>query len=163
MSLSPDQIERIEAALDCGDPRNELPRLVDALQTPAELHVFATNYNVNDGLRPIWRVIRHPQCDLGTAVFLYWHFADIVEERAEDRQQVSDDHRDVAGLIREIEDRVAGDRFDSKTIAFDPRAHLEWNRISEYRFQKAVAAGTLTYPPRMIDPTPGEPGPEFPN
>jgi hypothetical protein len=39
---------------------------------PEELHQFAGNYNCDCGAEGLRRVIRHPHCDRGTALMVFW-------------------------------------------------------------------------------------------
>src|SRR5437016_3485097 len=39
---------------------------------PEELHLFAAIFNCDCGVEELRRVIRHPRCDLGTALMIFW-------------------------------------------------------------------------------------------
>lgn len=129
---------------------------MEVLQTPLELHQFALNYNCNSGFRPLRRLVGSLLCDKGTALHVYWQFADVVWTAPEDHDTDREEDWDAAGLIAEIETRFASGFYQRQEFAFDPREWLEWSRIDEYRWQKARQAGKLAFPEEMLQATPGE-------
>lgn len=153
MKLTSEQRERVRFVLE-NEPMDALH--MDVLQSPLELHQFAINYNCNAGFRPLRWLIRSPLCDKGTALYVYWQLGDVVWTAPEDRDVGREEDWDAAGLIAELETRFAAGFYQHQEIAFDPRGWLEWNRIDEYRWQKARQAGTLTFPEEMLQATPGE-------
>ena len=154
--LTETQRKRIDLALSA-PTRDEIVRSVNKLQTSIELHQFALNYNVNDGFRPLWAIIRNSNCDLGTAVYIYWQFANCLLPPVEIPPPESPNQEwDAKGLTQEIENRVQSGSYQCQTIAFDPRTSLGWNSIVEYRLQRAKEEGVLSFPVEMLNPTPGQ-------
>lgn len=45
-----------------------------------DLDRFSRRYNVNDGFEPLLGVVRHPECDAGTAFFVYWQFHELLDD-----------------------------------------------------------------------------------
>ena len=154
MVLSEEQRQRVRAALEVA-PLGDYPTALASLHTAAELHQFVLRYNCNDGLGPLWYVIRSSHCDHGTALYIYWLISDVWQ--VEERRENSDAEWDFSGLAHEIEERCSSGFFVSQSIAYDPKPDLGWNRVSEYRYRRLVEQGRARVPSYMLEPTPGTP------
>lgn len=118
----------------------EQPEIVRSLASAAELHAFAEDFNWDDAsVAALVEVVRHPQCDAGTAKMLYWAadpddlFSEVRtrEELAStlgiepgedaaaegEEEELRLQHWD---LLLEIEERLASHRFATAVIAFEP-------------------------------------------
>jgi hypothetical protein len=106
---------------------------IKSLQSAEELHQFALNHNINDGVAPVFAVLANPYCDAGTALYEYWLCwpgFDGLEPRA-DRADLSPDLDALrAEIIRRLESRT----FSSALIRFDPREGL--SKVQQYRLEK---------------------------
>ncbi len=87
---------------------------------PEELHVFASAYNWDGGVDDLQRVVRHPRCDLGTALLVYWRGQPGYYLQYPNRDAVPDHEREVYDLLREIEGRVAAGAYRTAAQPFDP-------------------------------------------
>lgn len=87
---------------------------------PAELHLFAQRFNWDGDVDDLRRVVRHPLCDLGTALLIYWRGQPGFYLEYADRNAVPAFAREVYDLLREIEGMVAAGRFKAATQPFDP-------------------------------------------
>lgn len=88
----------------------------------AELDHYSRRYNANDGLGPLHCVLRHPECDAGTALFIYWRFHELLHDpqaRACTRDESARWNADA--LLTEIERRYPHD-FRHRGITCDPGA-----------------------------------------
>lgn len=90
-----------------------------ARMDPYELHLFAQDHNWDDGVGKLFDVIRHPRCDLATALLVYWN--GLPEELAGWRTatEAPRAERRTVELLREIEDRVARGAYRTRLIPFD--------------------------------------------
>jgi hypothetical protein len=89
---------------------------------PEELHLFASLYNWDGGLDDLHRIVRHPLCDLGTALLVYWRGQPGFYLQYPDRTVVPDHAHEVYDLLREIEQRVAAGEYRTARQPFDPAA-----------------------------------------
>ncbi|WP_366820517.1 DUF4274 domain-containing protein [Ottowia sp.] len=48
--------------------------------TAGELDHFSHRYNADDGFGPLRAVLRHPECDAGTALLIYWQFHELLDD-----------------------------------------------------------------------------------
>ena len=87
---------------------------------PEELHIFAGLYNWDGGVEDLQRVARHPLCDLGTALLVYWLGQPGFDLRYSDRDAVPGHRRETWDLLREIEERVAAGAYRTATQPFNP-------------------------------------------
>jgi len=153
-SFTPQQLHRLANAIWCGyedlcdsptatsaDFNERCCQFIREMESAAELHVFISNYNWDDGEVPIHEVLKHPHCDRGTALFIYWLAADVFTAgRPTEHPEYS--------LALEIERRMLSDGFPSAQIRYDPSEH-------EHFVVKVKAVHPL--PEIMTVPTPGEP------
>lgn len=159
--LSPEQLERLARARHGGaaeasasaplaDP-NRVCGLVREMQSAVELQAFAELFDWAGGLAPLYEVLRHPACDEGTALMIYWDTR--VFERAPD--DVPEWERAAYELAIAIERQLAAGGFPGKSIRFDPKVdrHWEWDHF----FTNA----RRELPPAVFEATAGEPVPAF--
>jgi hypothetical protein len=151
--LSQEQRERVVRALEFDPDADDLVDLVGKLESAEELHQFVLNYNPNDGLLPLEAVVRHPNCDRGTSLLVYWNLADLVLDREPHRHKIRPGWNGVA-LVELIEDRTSRKLYSTANIAFDPLEFMQWSqsRVSRLRLQQG---GRLPFPEEMLHASPG--------
>jgi hypothetical protein len=128
-----------------------------SLDTTIELHQFAWSYNWDDGPEaPLW-VIRHPQCDRGTALLIYWCASPHWNAQYANREEVPDysygPHWDLLryDLVKEIEERYLSGFYTNQTISFDPTDYKGSDMTEDYYHLEAKQE----IPKIMYEPTPG--------
>ena len=87
---------------------------------PFELHLFAIDWNWDDGVQSLPKLVKNDACDAGTALMLYW-FTN--PERYTTYQTIQDcpgDKRAEWKLSRCIERKFKRSEFGSRLIPFDP-------------------------------------------
>lgn len=132
MSLSEEQINHIvrvaEYRHDSGDKaamRAYFEREV-ARMSAEELHALARqlNWDDDDTIDRLRRLINHPRCDRGTALQIYWTgeptFYLGYETRDRVRNELWPEALATYDLLREIEQLVLANRFATAEIPFDP-------------------------------------------
>ena len=87
---------------------------------PEELHVFAGAYNWDAGTEDLYHIIRHPLCDLGTALRVSWRGQPVYDLPYPHPDAVPAVNRDVYDLPQEIEGRVAAGAYRTASQPFDP-------------------------------------------
>lgn len=136
MALSEERREWIEKVAGGGGfddlPDEEFDALTDddldrpsrefftSVADPEELHVFAALYNWDGGVEDLHRVVRHPLCDLGTALLVYWRGQPDFYLQYADRAAVPDHAKEDYDLLREIEQRVEAGLYRTASQPFDP-------------------------------------------
>jgi Domain of unknown function (DUF4274) len=95
--------------------------LMSQIESPEELHAYASQFNWDGGCNEMRGVIRHPLCDMGTALLIYWHAGAGYYLQYADRSEVREGELEQLELMEEIERRVQDQRFNTATQPFDPR------------------------------------------
>ncbi len=149
MALSESQKERVQALIyddytvwkneDDEDPdvdeeatRAAYEALLSQIESPEELHAFANEFNWDCGCKEMSDVVRHPLCDLGTALLIYWHAGPSYFLQYADRSEVRDHEIEQLTLIEEIEQRVNDQQYKTATQPFDPRKDQGTDRTTLY-------------------------------
>jgi hypothetical protein len=101
--------------------RTAYEALLAQVESPEELHAYASEFNWDCGCEEMRDVIRHPLCDLGTALLIYWHAAPSWFLQYADRSEVGEHEIDTLTLIEEIEQRVRDQQYKTASQPFDPR------------------------------------------
>ncbi len=124
--------ERVRRAL-FADGAERLAAIA-ALTGAEQVHQFALNYNVNDGLSPVRALLAHPACDHGTALCIFWLFEDAHDMPADPGL---DPEFDVLALLTALTSRLREARFASCDIHFDPTQGLTRTQVHLLRKQGA--------------------------
>jgi len=133
-------------------PESRMAR-VRLMNSPSAFHQFILNYNSNDGLLPLAHIAAHENCDLGTALLIYW----LLEEDVLDRDSHSDDDNwNGLKIVEAIEARVQAGNYAERTIGFDPKVYLNWTPLRVKRL-KAQWGDAPPFPAIMLEPSPGLP------
>lgn len=94
--------------------------LIAQFATARELDQFSRRYNANDSFEPLRCVLRHPECDAGTALFIYWQFHELLDDpEARAATQAEPECWNADALLTEIERRYPHG-FRHRSIACDP-------------------------------------------
>ena len=109
--------------------------MIGSLQTAEQLHQFMLNYNINDGVDPVFAVLANPRCDVGTALYSYWLCWPGFDDLRPRGQP--DPAFDFDALRREIAQRLESDGFGSSHIFFDPAA--DFSRVQLYKLRSLGA------------------------
>jgi hypothetical protein len=146
--LTDDQYERVRAIVR-GDRDG-----IDTLQTAVELHQLAWNWNWDDSQNIPLQIVRHPLCDRGTALLIYWYAGPRWYYQFANRDEVaakkawSLPHYD---LVKEIEERYIVGGYAQGEIAFDPSNDEGIDWIAEYEDEESKQV----IPEIMKEPSPG--------
>lgn len=126
-------------------------RALRDVESPEELHQFVTTCNWDDGMEALELVLKHPQCDQGTALLMYWLgepwcFAEPPKPKGVNRP--------VYDLLMLIEDLYLAGKFKNQTIKVDPQ------NIDGFNYLKIQADwqrdGYKRIPLGMTWPSPGK-------
>lgn len=110
----------VEEALAC--EHDEADSAIARFTTAGELDHFSHRYNANDGFGPLRCVLSHPECDAGTALFIYWQFHELLDDpQARSATQTEPARWNAHALLAEIEQRYPHG-FRHRRIACDPAA-----------------------------------------
>jgi hypothetical protein len=146
--LTDDQYQRVRAIVR-GDRDG-----IDTLQTAVELHQLAWNWNWDDLQDVPRQIIRHPLCDRGTALLIYWRAAPRWYYQFANRDEVASKHAwslPHYDLVKEIEERYVAGGYSQGEIAFDPSNDEGIDWIAEYEDEESKQL----IPDIMNEPSPG--------
>lgn len=104
------------------------------LKNPDQWHIFALNWNWDDGFQPLQWIIRQNNCDKGTALFIYWHADPVVYCQYSDRSEVVLGGKNVElyDFIKEIEVKYTSNFYTRNRIKFNPPNDDGYNWTSGY-------------------------------
>lgn len=145
--------KRVEAAIYAERSRETLKSLVASMSSE-ELHEFACMYNWDDGSEPMRWVSDRADCDLGTALQIFWLAGpDLLWERRDLDEGL---HSEVLGLLEELQNRILSGHYSRHEISFDATESMIPNRLQAERLRRngvpeallfAVARGHSGAPP----------------
>jgi hypothetical protein len=99
---------------------------VKTVSKPLEIHCFTCRYNASRGMQPLVQLVKHPACDAGTALRLFWindpvyysQYATIADCPYEEEQAA-------LKLLQAIRRRFKKGDFQTRKIYFDPKPWIE--------------------------------------
>jgi len=122
MALSKEQRKRVmRLAEDRWESEKEFDQFFNSIADPEELHLFAKEFNWDGGIAELRKVIRHPLCDLGTALLIYWRGSPGYYLQYANQKEAETWERPAYGLLREIERRVKKEAYKSAHFRYNPR------------------------------------------
>ena len=129
MAYSDDQIRRIKYVVkdewvsgDKETSQRNLERALQEIESPSELHQMAAACSWDTGPGVLEKLIRHPLCDKGTALMIYflgkpeWYYSHLSQGR-----RLIGDQPTVFEFLKAIERMVEGEKFRVGQVRFDPR------------------------------------------
>jgi hypothetical protein len=129
---------------ECED---ELWQFFETVTDAEELHLYADGFNWDTGVEELRRVIRHPLCDRGTAILIYWRGAPGWYARYADRSETRNpDQADHFDLLREIEQKIIGGHFRTRRFHYDPKSDRGHDMTTRY----GSAVQNRQIPPEMF-------------
>ncbi len=152
MAVSEERREVIARLVeDLWDAEEEFDQFFATVTDPEELHLFAYHFNMDTGVGELRKVVRHPLCDRGTLLLIYWRLSPgfFLSDQADGSDNPAEaDQRD---LLDEAERRYRAGAA-SAVVRFDPR---------RFRGNDLIAGnerygGLPRVPPVMLEPSPGE-------
>lgn len=103
--------------------------------TDAEtLHLYAYNYNWDDGFEEPTLIMQNPHCSMSTALTLFY-LADGVEYLSDPEQEVSVYQQDWWTFVTTLYKRIIKGDFPSAPIKFDPPI----TRVERYKMEKGLS------------------------
>ena len=111
-----------------------------------ELQFFAENYNWDGDVEPIEGLIRNPEIDAGTLLFLFWYGCpeDYYLFYGDSADIEPGFERDIFNLLCSIEHRFVTEDYPTAKISFDPSSRISMReRHSEF---------VRPIPPVMMEP-----------
>ena len=101
------------------DSKKYIINEIEGISDSKLLHIFASNYNWDNGFDIPYSVINNENCDLGTALMIFYR-ADGYRV-LEDRDELKNPNlRQWADFIIEIEKRILNNEFNHNTFKFSP-------------------------------------------
>ena len=141
-------MNKVDRAVYEALPPVELYALIASMSAD-ELHEYVLAYNWDNGADAMLRVVERDDCDLGTALTVFW-LADptpLFDGEGQATGTESDDTR--YRLLRYIHDRILGSGYSRKQIRVDPVGEFIPNRLQRVLLQRQGV------PAVFLGPTPG--------
>jgi hypothetical protein len=91
------------------------------LMNAKQLHELAHQWNWDNGLTVLQKIIENPQCSIGTACLIYWRGSPHYFRKFTDPNEIPYYNRENYDLLEQIEKRMAAGFFIHYGIAYDPR------------------------------------------
>jgi hypothetical protein len=152
MPTTPERRELIARLVeDQWDTEQEFDQFFASVADPEELHLFAAHFNMDTGVGEIRKVVRHPLCDRGTLLLVYWRLSPgwfYSEEGSGIRSPAEAEQYD---LFKEAERRYLAAALTETGLRFDPRSFRGGNLIAD----NEQYGGLPRVPPTMFGPSPG--------
>jgi len=103
------------------ESEDELWQFFETVTDAEELHLYADGFNWDTGVEELRRVTRHPLCDRGTALLIYWRGGPGWYAQYSDRAEIRNaDEADGYDLSHEIERLIIQGRFATYRFHYDP-------------------------------------------
>jgi hypothetical protein len=156
MRYSNEQLDRLKYLVndrwvtdDDEKSKREFDRVLAQVESPYELHQYAANFNWDGGFAELEKVIKHPLCDKGTALMIYFAGGAVtLYNRQHQNKELIGEQPLLLAFLKEIETKVKRNEFKSDCIKFDPTNTRGRNFLSK--------PGAELIPPHMKQPTEGE-------
>lgn len=91
------------------------------LMNTEQLHELADQWNWDDGLTVLQKIIENPHCSIGTACLIYWRGSPHYFRKFTHPDEIPFYNRENYDLLEQIEKRMAASFFQHNGIAYDPR------------------------------------------
>src|SRR6185436_9638612 len=111
---------------------DELRQFFETVTDAEELHLYADGFNWDCGGGTLRGVIRHPLCDRGTALLIYWRGAPGFFARYADRSEILPFQADNYDLLREIEEKMIAGHFLTHRFHYDPKNDRGFDLTQRY-------------------------------
>ena len=136
---------------DRWDTEDEFNQFFATVAGAEELHLFAYHFNMDTGVGELRKVVRHPLCDRGTLLLVYWRLSPgfFYSDRANGGENLT--KTDQRELLDEVEQRYLSGEYASEVVRFDPR-HF---RGADLVAGNEVPGGLSRVPPALFTPSPG--------
>lgn len=119
--ITPERDRQIQRLLDDEwESESEFDEFFAGVQSSGELHMFADGWNWDGGVEELRRVIRHPLCELATALLIYWRGQPVYYLKYHSVEDAPEHERPGFNLLREIESKVRGCRFRYGALTYKP-------------------------------------------
>jgi hypothetical protein len=106
-------------------------RLTPAMRSAQQgLHRKALRHNWSEGLPT--RIVKHPLCDYGTALAVYWMGRPVYDQAFAALDQVPEWRRPAFRFLRQLEKRLLACDFVSANLQFDPKRDRGPDPSSDY-------------------------------
>lgn len=103
---------------------------LNTVEKPREIHCFTCLYNADEGIKPLIRMMKHPSCDAGTALRLFWNYDPVFYSEYKTISDCPDEEgQDAMRLLRTIKQRFKQNNFKSCKIYFDPEPWIQDDNV----------------------------------
>ncbi|KEK19184.1 hypothetical protein BAMA_24605 [Bacillus manliponensis] len=137
-------MELLESLL-YNEERDEIIRTLSIITNPLTLHIFAANYNWDDGLSIPTVIMENKVCDFGTGLLLF-HDGDGYSMLQNEEDVLNSTCHEWRDFLLQLYNKITNLQFQSQCISFDPPL----TKTQRYKLQKYN-----NVPPILINKSPG--------
>lgn len=113
-----------------------------------EIHHFAINFNWDCGIEELTQVIKHPLCDSGTALLIYWLGQPDYYLRYSREEEVPHNEFENFQLLKMIESKYLSDEFATNQICVNP-SNIDGHNFSKMSDEKREMIPEKLFLPSM--------------
>ena len=114
---------------ECNEKK--IKKFIATCKDPETLHLYAYNYNLDDGFDEPTAIINNPVCSMSTALQLFYD-ADGVEYLSDPEQEVDEYQEPWLTFVKTLYQRIVSGDFPSASIKFEPPV----SRVELYQMEK---------------------------
>ena len=113
---------------------NKRRAFITACTDAETLHLYAYNYNWDDGFEEPTLIMQNPNCSMSTALTLFY-LADGVEYLSDTEQEADEYEQDRQAFVKTLYNRIIKGDFPSSPIRFEPPI----TRVERYEIEKDLS------------------------
>ena len=113
---------------------NKRRAFITACTDAETLHLYAYNYNWDDGFEEPTLIMQNPNCSMSTALTLFY-LADGVEYLSDTEQEADEYEQDWQAFVKNLYNRIIKGDFPSSPIRFEPPI----TRVERYEMEKDLS------------------------
>ncbi|QDT40159.1 hypothetical protein Pan241w_02150 [Gimesia alba] len=103
---------------------------LNTVEKPREIHCFTCLYNADEGIKPLIRMMKHPSCDAGSALRMFWVYDPVYYSDYRTISECPDNEgQDVMRMLRAIKRRFKQSDFKTRKFYFDPEPWLQADHV----------------------------------
>ena len=128
--MSEINLESISDLLNNADMGN-IAKVIETISNPKILHIIAYNYNWDNGFQVPSEVIKNENCDLGTALMIFYN-ADGYRLLVDDAEVSSSSNKEWSNFLNNLFKNLKNGHFKSQVISYIP----ELSKVQIHKIRK---------------------------
>ena len=119
--------------------RREMMNFASSATNSEELHFFAERWDWDGDVKPLFRLVKNPNCDAGTLLAVFWRGnpESYYRFHMTPRELPNGNQRDIYTLLRRIEKVLLAQERGNAKIRFNPRSFI-FDRANRENFARPI-------------------------